>query len=190
MFASWMPGRVSRRGRGGRVPDAPGRGRGTERVAGGLALTRRGAMRGLLVSAVGAALAPVVAASRPPRHRPRDISFDEVYRGRHILGTQSRSDGRAAFAGVEWQVTVDGRPLHLMRRADGSYLSMVDHYESYPTPLAAVRAAVDQLGPAEQLRGMGGMGAGNGGAGDVGGRGTGTGKNGTEGSGHHHGVHP
>ncbi|MEY2245762.1 hypothetical protein AB8A21_23025, partial [Streptomyces sp. BF23-18] len=56
MFASWMPGRVPRRGRGGRVPEAPARGRGTERVAGGLALTRRGAMRGLLVSAVGAAL--------------------------------------------------------------------------------------------------------------------------------------
>lgn len=109
-----------------------------------------------------------------------------MYRGRHILGTQSRSDGRAAFAGGEWQVTVDGRPLHLMRRADGSYLSMVDHYESYPTPLAAVRAAVEQLGPAEQLRRMDGM---DGRAAGVGGRGIGTGKNGTEGSGHHHGVH-
>lgn len=186
MFASWMPGRVPRRGRGGRVPGVPARGRGTERVAGGMALTRRGAMRGLLVSAVGVALAPVVAASRPPRRRPRDLSFDEVYRGRHILGTQSRSDGRAAFAGVEWQVTVDGRPLHLMRRADAGYLSMVDHYESYPTPLAAVRAAVEQLGPAEQLRRMDGM---DGRAGGVGGRGTGTGQHGTEGSGYHHGVH-
>jgi hypothetical protein len=161
-------------------------------VVGGLALTRRGAMRGLLVSVVGVALAPVVAASRPPRRHPRDLSFDEVYRGRHILGRQSRSDGRAAFAGVEWQVTVDGRPLHLMRRADGSYLSMVDHYESYPTPLAAVRAAVEQLGPAEQLRrmdGMDGRDGRDGRAAGMGGRGTGTWMNGTEGSGHHHGVH-
>ncbi|MFI0962226.1 tyrosinase family oxidase copper chaperone [Streptomyces sp. NPDC021080] len=177
-----MSGRGPRRGRG-RTPAAPARGRGAQRVVGGLALTRRGAMRGLLVSAVGAALAPVVAASRPPR-RPRDLSFDEVYRGRHILGTEGGSDGRAAFAGSEWQVTVDGRPLHLMRRADGSYLSMVDHYESYPTPLAAVRAAVDQLGPAEHLRGMGGGTAGAGG-----GQRSGTRRSGTKGSGHHHGVH-
>ncbi|MFE1285332.1 tyrosinase family oxidase copper chaperone [Streptomyces sp. NPDC058751] len=182
MFASWIPGRVPRRGRSGRGQAAPARGRGTERVAGGLALTRRGAMRGLLVSAVGLALAPVVAASRPSRRRPQDLSFDEVYRGRHILGTQGGSDGRAAFAGGDWWVTVDGRPLHLMRRADGSYLSMVDHYGSYPTPLAAVRAAVDELGPAEQLRGM------DHGAGPAE-RGTGTPKSGTEGSGHHHGVH-
>ncbi|CAM5647878.1 hypothetical protein SVIOM74S_02697 [Streptomyces violarus] len=49
-------------------------------------------------------------------------------------------------------MTVDGRPLHLMRRADGSWLSMVDHYRSYPTPLAAARGAVDELGPGEQLR--------------------------------------
>jgi hypothetical protein len=50
-----------------------------------------------------------------------------------------------------WHVTVDGRPLHLMRRADGSWMTMVDHYESYPTPLAAARAAVDELGPSERL---------------------------------------
>ena len=182
MFARWMPGGAPRHGRS-RVPAGPARRRGTERVAGGLALTRRGAMRGLLVSVVGMALAPVVAASRPLRRRhPRDSSFDEVYRGRHIFGTKSGSDGRAAFTGGAWQVTVDGRPLHLMRRADGGYLSMVDHYESYPTPLAAARAAVDELGPEEQLRDMDG--------GADGGRGTGTRKSGTEGSGHHHGVHP
>ncbi|MEU4168548.1 tyrosinase family oxidase copper chaperone [Streptomyces sp. NPDC026665] len=189
MFASWMPRRVPRRGREGRVADAAAPGRGRGRVAGGLALTRRGAMRGLLVSAVGVALAPVVAASRPPRHHSRDRSFDEVYRGRHILGTRGGSDGRAAFAGGEWQVTVDGRPLHLMRRADGSYLSMVDHYESYPTPLAAARAAVDQLGPSEQLRGMESTPSGAGGAAGADGQGIGTRNGGTEGSGHHHGVH-
>jgi hypothetical protein len=167
-----------------------------------MALTRRGAMRGLLVSAVGVALAPVVAASRPPRRlHPKDLSFDEMYRGRHILGTNGGSDGRAAFAGGEWQVTVDERPLHLMRRADGSYLSMVDHYESYPTPLAAVRAAVDELGPAEHLRGMDRKagGAATGGARGTGGRGTGTRESsrressrresGAKGGGHHHGVH-
>ena len=61
-----------------------------------------------------------------------------------------RQPGSAAGAGA-WQVTVDGRPLHLMRRADGSYMSMVDHYTSYDSPLAAAKAAVDELGD-QQLR--------------------------------------
>jgi hypothetical protein len=39
-----------------------------------------------------------------------------------------------------------------MRRADGTWLSMVDHYRSYDTPLEAARAAVDELGPGEMLR--------------------------------------
>ncbi|MYS55430.1 tyrosinase, partial [Streptomyces sp. SID6013] len=67
-----------------------------------------------------------------------------------IRGIRSAA-GRAVGAGT-WHVTVDGRPLHLMRRADGSWLSMVDHYRSYPTPLAAARGAVDELGPGEHLR--------------------------------------
>lgn len=33
-----------------------------------------------------------------------------------------------------------------MRRADGTYLSMVDHYAAHPTALAAVKAAVAELG--------------------------------------------
>ncbi|MFC8738488.1 tyrosinase family oxidase copper chaperone [Streptomyces sp. NPDC057176] len=77
-------------------------------------------------------------------------AFDETYRGRRIRGIRSAA-GRALGAGT-WHVTVDGRPLHLMRRADGSWLSMVDHYRSYPTPLAAARGAVDELGPGEHLR--------------------------------------
>lgn len=197
MFVSWVSSRVPRR-----EPGVRGRGRGAARVAGGVAVTRRGALRGLLVSAVGVALAPVVAASRPPHPlRSDDLSFDEVYRGRHILGTKSGSDGTAAFSGGEWQVTVDGRPLHLMRRADGGYLSMVDHYESYPTPLAAARAAVDELGPAERLRttedeeagadagGARGSDAEEPGLGGRGVGGSGERESGTEGSGHHHGVH-
>jgi hypothetical protein len=112
-------------------------------------------VRGLLGSAFAVALAPVLAASRP--RRPEDSSFDETYRGRRIVGTTTGA-GRAAFDGGEWQVTVDGRPLHLMRSADGSYLSMVDHYQPNPTALAAARAAVDELGPSEQLRRMDGGG--------------------------------
>ncbi|MFF2994736.1 tyrosinase family oxidase copper chaperone [Streptomyces sp. NPDC057950] len=132
------------------------------RVSSTVPVTRRGVMHGLLVSAAAAVLAPVVAASWPPHlPGPDDLSFDEVYHGRHILGARTGAGGRAAVAGGEWQVTVDGRPLHLMRRADGSYLSMVDHYQSYPTALAAARAAVDELGPSEQLRDMEAEGSGH-----------------------------
>ncbi|MER6569236.1 tyrosinase family oxidase copper chaperone [Streptomyces sp. NPDC001093] len=116
--------------------------------------TRREVTRRLLASAVGVGLVPVAAAcERRPSAQDdgrRTDAFDETYRGRHIRGIEVRT-GRRAAAG-RWQVTIDGRPLHLMRRADGSWLSMVDHYRSYPTPLAAARAAVDELGPDEQLR--------------------------------------
>lgn len=129
--------------------------------------TRRQLMRGLLAPALAVTLAPLVAASRPSqaatghgagpaRPEPHDVepaestSFDETYRGRRIRGIRSAA-GRAVGAGT-WHVTVDGRPLHLMRRADGSWLSMIDHYRSYPTPLAAARGAVDELGPGEHLR--------------------------------------
>ncbi|MFB6551474.1 tyrosinase family oxidase copper chaperone [Streptomyces sp. NPDC056405] len=133
--------------------------------------TRRQLMRRLLAPALAVTLAPLVAASRPSRAaeaaatgggagpaRPEphagepagSTSFDETYRGRRIRGIRSAA-GRAVGAGT-WHVTVDGRPLHLMRRADGSWLSMIDHYRSYPTPLAAARGAVDELGPGEHLR--------------------------------------
>ncbi|MFI7010344.1 tyrosinase family oxidase copper chaperone [Streptomyces sp. NPDC050145] len=65
-------------------------------------------------------------------------AFDESYRGRRIQGAPAPGGG--AF-----EVSVDGRPLHLMRRADGSYLSMVDHYTSHPTARDAARGAVDEL---------------------------------------------
>ncbi|MEV0224773.1 tyrosinase family oxidase copper chaperone [Streptomyces sp. NPDC050704] len=137
---------------------------------------RRDVLRALLASAVAVALAPLVAASRPSRadsYGPGGsggsgaparsqaldgFDFDEMYRGRRIRGLRDAAGGvrltgadRAAAAG-RWQVTVDDRPLHVMRRADGSYLTMVDHYQSYPTPLAAARAAVDELGTSLRLR--------------------------------------
>ncbi|MGJ5751657.1 tyrosinase co-factor MelC1 [Streptomyces puniciscabiei] len=116
--------------------------------------TRREVARRLLASAAGVALAPAAAACERPPNTPDDSrrtgAFDETYRGRHIRGVEVRTGRRAATA--QWEVTIDGRPLDLMRRADGSWLTMVDHYRSYPTPLAAARAAVDELGPDEHLR--------------------------------------
>ncbi|MBV7242640.1 tyrosinase cofactor [Streptomyces sp. MW-W600-10] len=82
--------------------------------------------------------------------------FAEMYRGREIRGTATvvvpagvPDDDRVAVA-VEpvTEIRIDGRPLHVMRRADGTYLSDVRHYESYPTLLETARAAVDELGAA------------------------------------------
>ncbi|MEV5318044.1 tyrosinase family oxidase copper chaperone [Streptomyces sp. NPDC052687] len=135
---------------------------------------------GLSASAVGGVFAPFLVASRPAG--AEEARFAETYRGRRIVGVRE-GDWRSGRDGSgAWHVTVDGRPLHLMRRADGSWMSMVDHYCSYPTPLAAARAAVDELGPTEQL-----------GAPDDGGSGvepsrTPGGGKATEGD-HHHGVH-
>ncbi|WP_328942836.1 tyrosinase cofactor [Streptomyces sp. NBC_00250] len=108
---------------------------------------RRVALRSLFALTVtaftGGALGRI--ATRPPSGKrsegARDPhAFDEMYGGRRILG----------FSGPEGEpvALVDGRPLHLMRCADGGYVTPIDHYESCPTPLAAVRAAVDELGAA------------------------------------------
>ncbi|MEU0117471.1 tyrosinase family oxidase copper chaperone [Streptomyces bobili] len=116
--------------------------------------TRREALRRLFGAAAALALAPLVAASRPARRRDgpghQETVLDETYLGRHLLGRLVPQAGTTG--GDHWEVTVDGRPLHLMRRADGTWLSMVDHYRSYASPLDAVRAAVDELGPGQMLR--------------------------------------
>ncbi|MFJ2262020.1 tyrosinase family oxidase copper chaperone [Streptomyces sp. NPDC087844] len=142
--------------------------------------TRRDVLRGVLAAAVAVAVAPFVAASGPSRAQPatpggpaggpsRELAefeaqfaaagFDEMYGGCRIRGCKEEAAGGARPAGDArkapagpWRVTVDDRPLHLMRRADGGYLTMVDHYRSYPTPLAAARAAVDELGGTLRLR--------------------------------------
>ncbi|MFI1645319.1 tyrosinase cofactor [Streptomyces avidinii] len=101
-------------------------------------LTRRALLRTAFTAAVlagtGAALAPVLRARRPRQTlTPAPLAEEETYRGRHIA---------VDVAGVR----IDGRPLHVMRRADGSYLSGINHFQSYPTPLELARAAVDELG--------------------------------------------
>ncbi|WP_228979612.1 tyrosinase cofactor [Streptomyces sp. DH12] len=132
---------------------------------------RRGVLRALFTAAVasftGGALAHVATTPRaggPPAGgaggRPlpgpaaglgagAQSAFDETYRGRRIQGRP------VAAAVPEFEVLVDGRPLHLMRCADGGYLTLVNHYEAYDTPLAATRAAVDELGGARLARAVG-----------------------------------
>ncbi|WP_314415917.1 tyrosinase family oxidase copper chaperone [Streptomyces kroppenstedtii] len=161
---------------------------------------RRDVLRGVFAAAVAVAVAPFVGASRPTRGEPyapdgpangpsRELAdfearfvagFDEMYGGRRIRGRKDGAAGHARMAGSVrtapgglWRVTVDDRPLHLMRRADGGFLTMIDHYRAYPTPLAAARAAVDELGGTLRLR-----------AADMG-----EGQGEDRGEGHGHGVH-
>ncbi|MBH0244741.1 tyrosinase, partial [Streptomyces cavourensis] len=78
----------------------------------------------------------------------------EMYRGREIRGGVSvlvpaAGPGSGAHhAEPVAEIRIDGRPLHVMRRADGTYLSDVTHYESFPTLRETARAAVDELGTA------------------------------------------
>ncbi|MFF0446827.1 tyrosinase family oxidase copper chaperone [Streptomyces sp. NPDC004609] len=140
-------------------------------------VTRRIALRALLTSGVVAgtagALAPLlgkrthVPAVLPGERGPRAVKagsapdlerFAEMYRGRHIQGTATvmvpaggayDPSGARPAAAPSVEVRIDGRPLHIMRRADGGYLSLVNHYESFPTLREVARAAVDELGAAQ-----------------------------------------
>ena len=115
-------------------------------------VTRRTVVRRVVGVTLAAAVVPAAAlvgrAVREPRDDMKNAAgedFEVTYRGRRIRGTRGNTTMRE-HAAVPWDVTIDGRPLNLMRRADGSYLSMVNHYQSFPTPLAAARGAVDELG--------------------------------------------
>ncbi|MFI7285821.1 tyrosinase family oxidase copper chaperone [Streptomyces anulatus] len=130
----------------------------------------RGAFTAAVVTGTAGALLPLLdreqaAAARPapapeaPGSGPGSMTdeFAEMYRGREIRGTATvvvpagaPDDDRVAIVAEPGaEIRIDGRPLHVMRRADGTYLSDVRHYESYPTLLETARAAVDELGAAQ-----------------------------------------
>ncbi|MDG4860197.1 tyrosinase family oxidase copper chaperone [Streptomyces sp. T-3] len=93
--------------------------------------------------------------------------FDEVYKGRRIEGKPVAEGGHAhhgpatvrtaasaqqAFSPAPAvEIKIDGRVLHVMRRADGTYMSLLNHYESFPTARACAQAAVNNLGPNSQV---------------------------------------
>ncbi|MFI2781014.1 tyrosinase family oxidase copper chaperone [Streptomyces sp. ALB3] len=124
----------------------------------------RTAFTAAVVAGTGGALVPVLLGGQGPvgGTQERDAvgpeRFSELYRGRRIRGTSTavvqagarpHTEGDGAVAGTPGiDVSIDGRALHVMRRADGSYLSSVNHYESFPTLVETARAAVDELGTA------------------------------------------
>ncbi|MBL1082250.1 tyrosinase co-factor [Streptomyces actinomycinicus] len=84
-------------------------------------------------------------------------AFDEIYLGRHIEGrpapdehtshpgrrSRHPDDGQSPV--TEFVVRIDDRDLHVMRSMDGTWLSVVNHYQKQRTPLEVARAAVRDL---------------------------------------------
>ena len=81
-----------------------------------------------------------LAAARPPA-LDADLGFAETYRGRRIRGT----------TGLLPRVYVDDVELHLMPLGTAGYTTVVNHYQAFPTPRRAARAAVDALDGARLL---------------------------------------
>ncbi|MFI9718210.1 tyrosinase family oxidase copper chaperone [Streptomyces sp. NPDC052396] len=101
------------------------------------------AITALAIPAASAATAhgptAVGRAATATRHCPP--AFDEIYHDRHITGAP-HGDG-------SYTASIDGRELHLIPNADGTWSSVINAYQSFATPLAATRAAVDALDGAD-----------------------------------------
>lgn len=117
-------------------------------------ITRR---RALTTAAAVAATASAVALAAPAAsaagHHDHTMgdSFDEVYKGRRITGGPASGGGHHHGHGGGYEVFVDGVQLHVMQNADGTWISVVSHYDPVATPRAAARAAVDELQGAQLL---------------------------------------
>ncbi|MEU4949393.1 tyrosinase cofactor [Streptomyces lavendulae] len=74
-------------------------------------------------------------------------TVDEVYQGRRIQiapGTGGGHHGGHHSPGLP-TVKIDGRELHVMQNADGTWISVVNHYETFADPTSLARAAVREL---------------------------------------------
>ncbi|MET9818789.1 tyrosinase cofactor [Streptomyces sp. NPDC006355] len=108
-------------------------------------LSRRRALTAAAALATAAGTVPALApAATAAGYHDSPASFDEVYKGRRIQGRPASGSGHHHH-GAGYAVFVDGVELHVMRNADGSWISVVSHYDPVATPRAAARAAVDEL---------------------------------------------
>ncbi|MFJ9562445.1 tyrosinase cofactor [Streptomyces fuscichromogenes] len=117
-------------------------------------LTRRRALTATAALAAAAGVQTLVAPGASAAGHSHGGSlepFDEVYRGRRIqgrpagTGDMGGTGGHHHGHGTGYAVFVDGVELHVMRNADGSWISVVSHYDPVAGPRAAARAAVDEL---------------------------------------------
>ncbi|MGY4967375.1 tyrosinase family oxidase copper chaperone [Streptomyces sp. 900105245] len=88
-------------------------------------------------------------------------AFDEIYLGRHIQGwpahdehtghpgnhrgNRSRRLSDEGSSLMEFVVRIDDEDLHVMQSVDGTWLSVVNHYQTQRTPQEVARAAVRDL---------------------------------------------
>ncbi|MFE9740467.1 tyrosinase cofactor [Streptomyces sp. NPDC006477] len=116
----------------------------TRRRALGVAAGAAGAAAGLALAHSAVAATPRAATA--PAAGPAPAAFDEVYQGRRIRGGASHGGGHhGGHHGGGYSVTIDGEELHVMRNADGTWISVINHYEPVATPKALARAAVREL---------------------------------------------
>ncbi|GAB1693217.1 tyrosinase family oxidase copper chaperone [Krasilnikovia sp. M28-CT-15] len=111
-----------------------------------------GALAVQVLTAGGSQAAP---ARDPEANAPAGERFAEVYKGRRIEGTaavaaapraaRSLAAAAAPAAPATPDLLIDGVPLHVMVNADGTYTSVVNHYETFRSLREVARAAVDQL---------------------------------------------
>ncbi|MFD3325624.1 tyrosinase family oxidase copper chaperone [Streptomyces sp. NPDC058701] len=113
-------------------------------------ITRRqalGTSAGVL-TALGLAAAATSASAAPAPSTPTDAgTVDEVYKGRRIQITPGSGGhhGGGHHSPGQPTVRIDGRELHVMRNADGTWISVVNHYETFADPTSLARAAVREL---------------------------------------------
>ncbi|MDT9699083.1 apotyrosinase chaperone MelC1 [Streptomyces sp. P17] len=110
-------------------------------------LSRRRALTAAAALAAASGAATLAAPAAPAAGQPGSspAPFDEVYKGRRIQGRARSGGGHDNHHGGDYAVFVDGVELHVMRNADGTWISVVSHYDPVTTPRACARAAVDEL---------------------------------------------
>jgi hypothetical protein len=74
-------------------------------------------------------------------HKGHDIVIEEPAGG----GGERRASAQAAQEGP--RLSIDGRPVKVIRNSDGTYSSEGVFYTSYPTLLDLARASIDILRP-------------------------------------------
>ncbi|MCX5126804.1 tyrosinase family oxidase copper chaperone [Streptomyces sp. NBC_00347] len=130
-------------------------------------LTRRRMLLGTGGTLAAAGLAvlglagPAAEPARATEATDAETDFDETYHGRRIRGTSAAGDqllsARRKPHAARHQnhgsqtILIDGQELHAMRNADGTWISVIHHYQTFGSPRALARAAVIELQGASLL---------------------------------------
>ncbi|MFD7030751.1 tyrosinase family oxidase copper chaperone [Streptomyces sp. NPDC059917] len=118
--------------------------------------TTAGALSVLGIAATAHA-ATLPATATVPAPRTGD-TLDEVYMGRRIRISPAQGGGHHGghHSPGTPTVRIDGAELHVMRNADTTWISVVNHYETFADLPSLARAAVRELQGAVLVP-MGGM---------------------------------